>query len=59
MHSLSERIRSAAQGMNAILSVSLAMGRLIAARDGVELSDILRVMEGKIDRDRLYGVSQG
>jgi len=47
--------RKANLGMNAILSVSLAMGRLIAARDGLELSDILRVMEGKIDRGYLYG----
>ena len=48
--------RKANLGMNAILSVSLAMGRLIAARDGAELSDILRAMEGKIDRRCLYGV---
>ena len=48
--------RKANLGMNAILSVSLAMGRLIAARDGVELSDILRELEGNIDRDLLYGV---
>lgn len=48
--------RKANLGMNAILSVSLAMGRLIAARDGVELSDILKELEGKIDRDLLYGV---
>jgi phosphopyruvate hydratase len=47
--------RKANLGMNAILSVSLALGRLTAARDGVELSDILRAMEGKIDRDLLYG----
>jgi enolase len=51
--------RKANLGMNAILSVSLAMGRLIAARDGVELPDILRAMEGKIDRDYLYGVGRG
>ena len=44
-------------GMNAILSVSLALGRLIAARDGVELSDILRKLEGTIDRNRLYSVA--
>lgn len=50
--------RKANLGMNAILSVSLAMGRLIAARDGVELSDILRAMEGKIDRNRLYSVTK-
>jgi len=48
--------RKANLGMNAILSASLALGRLIAARDGVELSDILRELEGKIDRDALYGV---
>ena len=48
--------RKANLGMNAILSTSLALGRLIAARDGVELSDILRELEGKIDRDALYGV---
>jgi len=48
--------RKANLGMNAILSASLALGRLIAARDGVELSDILRDLEGKIDRDALYGV---
>ena len=49
--------RKANLGMNAILSTSLAMGRLIAARDGVELSDILRDLEGNIDRDALYGVN--
>ncbi len=48
--------RKANIGMNSILSTSLAMGRLIAARDGVELSDILRELEGKIDREALYGV---
>ena len=48
--------RKANLGMNAILSCSLALGRLIAARDGVELSDILRALEGKIDRDLLYSV---
>jgi len=41
-------------GMNAILSVSLALGRVIARRDGVELSDILRNLEGKIDREDFY-----
>ncbi|MFH2204708.1 MAG: hypothetical protein ABIJ96_16460 [Elusimicrobiota bacterium] len=45
-------------GMNAILSVSLALGRLIAARDGVELPDILQAAEPVIDRDRLYGVAR-
>jgi len=48
--------RKANIGMNAILSASLALGRLIAARDGVELSDILAGLEGNIDRDALYGV---
>ena len=48
--------RKANLGMNAILSVSLAMGRLIAAREGVELPDILRDLEGNIDRKALYGV---
>jgi enolase len=48
--------RKANIGMNAILSASLALGRLIAARDGVELSDILRDLEGKVDRNALYGV---
>jgi enolase len=43
-------------GMNGVLSVSLALGRLVAARDGVELSDILGKLEGRIDRDYLYGV---
>jgi enolase len=48
--------RKANLGMNAILSCSLALGRLIAARDGLELSDILRKMEGNIDRNALYSV---
>jgi len=48
--------RKANMGMNAILSASLALGRLVAAREGVELSDILRELEGKIDRNSLYGV---
>ncbi len=48
--------RKANLGMNAILSTSLALGRLIAARDGMELSDILRDLEGKIDREALYSV---
>jgi len=48
--------RKANLGMNAVLSISLAFGRLIAARDGVELPDILREMEPVIDRDVLYGV---
>jgi enolase len=48
--------RKANLGMNAVLSLSLALGRLIAARDGEELSDVLREMESTIDRDYLYGV---
>ena len=49
--------RKANLGMNAILSVSLALGRLVAARDGVELSDILKGLEGKIDRNFLYSTA--
>jgi len=48
--------RKANLGMNAILSCSLALGRLVAAREGVELPDILRQLEGNIDRDALYSV---
>ena len=48
--------RKANLGMNAVLSISLAFGRLIAAREGVELPDVLREMEPVIDRDVLYGV---
>jgi enolase len=48
--------RKANLGMNAVLSMSLALGRLIAARDGVELPDVLREMEPVIDRDELYGM---
>ena len=48
--------RKANIGMNAILSASLALGRLVAAREGKELSDILGEMEGNIDRDSLYSV---
>ncbi len=48
--------RKANLGMNAVLSLSLALGRLVAARDGRELPDVLRDMEGNIDRDVLYGV---
>ncbi|RKZ28117.1 hypothetical protein DRQ36_10890, partial [bacterium] len=44
-------------GMNAILSVSLALGRVIARRDGVELSDLLRDLEGNIDREEFYSAS--
>jgi hypothetical protein len=46
--------RKANLGMNAVLSLSLALGRLIAARDGKELPDVLRDMERAIDRDYLY-----
>ena len=48
--------RKANLGMNAILSLSLALGRLIAARDGRELPDLLRDLEPVIDREYLYGV---
>ena len=48
--------RKANLGMNAVLSLSLALGRLVAARDGRELPEILREMETSIDRDYLYGV---
>jgi hypothetical protein len=48
--------RKANLGMNAILSLSLALGRLIAARDGRELPDVLREMEPILDRDYLYGI---
>ena len=47
--------RKANLGMNAILSISLALGRLVAARDGKELPEILRDLEQTIDRDYLYG----
>jgi enolase len=50
--------RKANLGMNAVLSLSLALGRLIAARDGRELPDVLRDMESSIDRDELYGIKQ-
>ena len=50
--------RKANLGMNAVLSLSLALGRLVAARDGKELPEVLRVMESTIDRDYLYGVKQ-
>ncbi|MFB3916338.1 MAG: hypothetical protein ACE14M_06395 [Terriglobales bacterium] len=50
--------RKANLGMNAVLSLSLALGRLIAARDGKELPDVLRDMEPVIDRDYLYGVKR-
>ena len=48
--------RKANLGMNAILPTSLALGRLIAARDAVELPDILRAMQNNLDRAALYGV---
>lgn len=48
--------RKANLGMNAILSLSLALGRLVAARDGKELPEILRDMEPTLDRDYLYGI---
>jgi enolase len=48
--------RKANLGMNAVLSMSLALGRLIAAREGVELPDVLREAESMVDRDVLYGV---
>lgn len=48
--------RKANLGMNAVLSLSLALGRLVAARDGRELPDVLRDLEPVIDRDYLYGI---
>jgi enolase len=48
--------RKANLGMNAVLSLSLALGRLIAARDGRELPEVLRDAEDSIDRDVLYGI---
>lgn len=48
--------RKANLGMNAVLSLSLALGRLVAARDGKELPDVLRDMETALQRDQLYGV---
>ncbi len=48
--------RKANLGMNAVLSLSLALGRLVAARAGRERPDVLRDMEMTIDRDYLYGV---
>ena len=47
--------RKANLGMNAVLSVSLAMGRLLAARGGGELPDVLGELEPKVDRGFLYG----
>ena len=51
--------RKANLGMNAVLSLSLALGRLVSARDGMELPEVLRGMEFTIDRDYLYGVKAG
>ncbi len=51
--------RKANLGMNAVLSLSLALGRLVAARDGRELPEVLRDMQMAIDRNYLYGVTQG
>jgi len=50
--------RKANLGMNAVLSLSLALGRLVAARDGRELPDILHELETTIDRDYLYGIKE-
>lgn len=50
--------RKANLGMNAVLSLSLALGRLVAARDGKELPEVLRDLEMTIDREYLYGVKQ-
>jgi len=49
--------RKANLGMNAILSVSLALGRLLAAREGWELPDLLKELESRIDRGRLYSLN--
>ena len=49
--------RKANLGMNAVLSVSLAMGRLLAARGGGELPDVLGELEPKVDRRFLYGLN--
>jgi enolase len=48
--------RKANLGMNAVLTMSLALGRLLAARDGKELPDVLRDLESTVDREYLYGV---
>ncbi|MFA6318413.1 MAG: hypothetical protein WC943_13475 [Elusimicrobiota bacterium] len=50
--------RKANLGMNAILSMSLAFGRLIAAREGKELPDLLKELESRIDRPYLYGAKK-
>jgi hypothetical protein len=56
--SVEERIlimqRKANLGMNAVLSMSLALGRLIAARDGQELPDVLRKIELMYVLPRLF-----
>lgn len=49
--------RKANLGMNAVLSLSLALGRMVAARDGKELPEVLRDMESEINRDYVYGVA--
>ncbi len=48
--------RKANLGMNAVLSLSLALGRLVSARDGKELPEVLRDLESTIDRDYVYGM---
>lgn len=57
-----ERIRFAQRkanlGMNAMLSASLALGRLAAARDGKELPELLREAEQTLDRAELYGTRE-
>lgn len=50
--------RKANLGMNAMLSASLALGRVAAARDGKELPEILREAEVTLNREELYGVKQ-
>lgn len=60
--SVDERIRimqrKANLGMNAVLSISLALGRLLAARDGKELPDLLEEHAGCVDRQYLYGMNE-
>ena len=50
--------RKANLGMNAVLSASLALGRLAAARDGKELPELLREAEMTLDRNALYGARE-
>ena len=38
--------------------LSLVLGRVVAARRGQELADVLRQVAPTIFRDRLYGVQQ-